>query len=202
MSFVVFSLLVTQAVYAQTSSANKTRSEAGSDALKFLDSTAKKAGLTSRDPGEEDFAESQVLGIVGNIINVVLGFVGIIFFILLFWAGIRWMTSGGNEEIVKEAKQTIKTSVIGIAIVFSAFLITNFTLNQLGVISKQSGSTTDTYGLCTYFIDTGSGCLLTNPSLDSACSLERECNFSFIGKDISGACGDRDYVWIPDSDCE
>ena len=136
MSFVVFSLLVTQAVYAQTSLANKTRSEAGSDALKFLDSTAKKAGLTSRDPGEEDFAESQVLGIVGNIINVVLGFVGIIFFILLFWAGIRWMTSGGNEEIVKEAKQTIKTSVIGIVVVFSAFLITNFVLRQIGEIAE------------------------------------------------------------------
>ena len=151
MSFVVFSLLVTQAVYAQTSLANKTRSEAGSDALKFLDSTAKKAGLTSRDPGGKDFAESQVLGIVGNIINVVLGFVGIIFFILLFWAGIRWMTSGGNEEIVKEAKQTIKTSVIGIVVVFSAFLITNFTLNQIGKINNaetdqdtgETGTTTE-----------------------------------------------------------
>ncbi|MBI2637140.1 MAG: hypothetical protein HYW81_03025 [Parcubacteria group bacterium] len=131
------------------------RSEAGESALKFLDATAEKAGLKSGDVGES--SEDEVLGIIGNIINVILGFVGIIFFIQLFWAGFRWMSSGGNEEVVTEARQTIKTAVIGMVVVFAAFVVTNFTLNQIGSITGQQARPTPpaapsgpVLGICKY----------------------------------------------------
>jgi hypothetical protein len=125
LSGLVLSLsLSPQAVYAQNK-ANK----AGDSALKFLDDTAERAGLKDEDTTAE--GQTRIFEIIGNVINVVLSFVGILFFIQLFMAGFRWMMSGGNEEVVKEAKDTIKTSVIGIVVVLSAFVVTNFVLNQI-----------------------------------------------------------------------
>ena len=91
-----------------------------------MDNTAKRSGLGNVVSGED-----ATLSIIGNVVNVILGFVGIIFFILVFTGGFKWMTSQGNEEQVTEAKNTIKTAVIGIAVVFASFLITNFVLNQI-----------------------------------------------------------------------
>ena len=58
------------------------------------------------------------------------------FFVHVFYAGYVWMTSRGNEQAVTEAKETIRTSIIGILVVLSAFMITNFVFNQLGKIAK------------------------------------------------------------------
>ncbi|MDZ4221274.1 MAG: hypothetical protein U1C18_00185, partial [Patescibacteria group bacterium] len=67
-------------------------SQAGKDALKFLDQTAIKGGLTDAEKSDTYDSETAVLKIIGNIINVLLAFVGILFFIQLFYAGFRWMT--------------------------------------------------------------------------------------------------------------
>lgn len=115
----VVGIMPLQPAYAQNQSAQ--------NALNFLDKTADKGGLNT--PGGD--SRDRIVAIIGNIINVVLGFVGIIFFIQIMWAGIRWMTAGGNEQVIEESKQTLKASVIGIVIALSAFLITNFVLVQV-----------------------------------------------------------------------
>ncbi len=114
----------------------QTQNSAATEAINFLDQTASKAGLTTIASGEQ-----KTLELIGNIINILLGFVGIIFFIQIFWAGIKWMTAAGNEEIIKESKNTIKNATIGIVVVFSAFVITNFTLSQIENITN--GQTTN-----------------------------------------------------------
>jgi len=104
-------LLFAQIAFAQDSgTAPPNRSETGNSVLNFLDNTAERGGL--KNPGEDVSGEDATLKMIGNIINAVLGIVGIIFFILLFWSGIRWMTAGGNEETINSSKSTIKTSVI------------------------------------------------------------------------------------------
>ena len=109
----VLPVFATQEAYAQ--------SKAGNDALQFLDSAAEKSGLTALSG--PNAGENATFKLIGNIINVILGFVGILFFVQLFYAGIRWMTSAGNEEVVKEAKSTVKTAVIGIVVVFLSFVV-------------------------------------------------------------------------------
>ncbi|MDL1953413.1 hypothetical protein FBR07_04530 [Candidatus Uhrbacteria bacterium UHB] len=69
--------------------------------------------------------------IVGRIINVILGFLGIILLVLVLYAGFLWMTAGGNEDQVKKAKQYITNSVIGLIVIVAAFAISNFVLNSL-----------------------------------------------------------------------
>lgn len=70
--------------------------------------------------------------LIVNIIVYVLGFIGLIFFIMILYSGFQWMASGGNEEKVAEAKKRIANSVIGLAIVLTAYalaLLVNHFLN-------------------------------------------------------------------------
>jgi hypothetical protein len=54
-----------------------------------------------------------------------------IFLLLMIFGGIRWMTAGGNEENVKKASSLIYQATIGLIIVISAFLLTNFVIFQV-----------------------------------------------------------------------
>lgn len=60
------------------------------------------------------------------IIRAMLGMTTIVLIILNIYAGVTWMTAGGNEEKVEKAKTTIKNSTIGLIIVLSAYSITVF----------------------------------------------------------------------------
>ena len=69
--------------------------------------------------------------VVAQIIQVVLGLLGVIFIVLIIYAGFNWMTSAGNEDRIGKSKKTIAAAVIGLVIVLSAYLITAFVLSQL-----------------------------------------------------------------------
>ncbi len=66
-----------------------------------------------------------------NIINVALGFLGIIAVIIVLLGGFKYMVSGGNEEKTSEAKKLIISGIIGLAIILSAWAITSFVLSRL-----------------------------------------------------------------------
>jgi len=107
-----------------------------------------------------DQSDSDLTGKIALIINIVLGFLGLLAVIMILFAGFNWMTAGGNEETVTKAKGTIKNAVIGIAIVLSAFIIVNFTVSQLsdtaGAVGEPSATTggiiSPTTGACYYTI--------------------------------------------------
>lgn len=66
---------------------------------------------------------------IAKIINVFLGLLGIIFIIMIVWAGFKWMTSGGNEDQIKEAQAQILRATIGLLIILSSWSITQFVMN-------------------------------------------------------------------------
>jgi len=68
---------------------------------------------------------------IASIINTLLGFVGVVSVVLIIYAGFRWMTASGNEEQITDAKGTIRNAVIGIAVIFLAFVVTNFVTKSL-----------------------------------------------------------------------
>ncbi len=62
--------------------------------------------------------------LIGKIINSVLGVVGSLALLMFVYGGLTWMTSSGNSEKVKKGKDIIVWSVIGLAIIFSAYGLT------------------------------------------------------------------------------
>ena len=88
--------------------------------------------LTGNVAGEAGISTSKGLPeIVGSIINVALGFLGIVFLVLLLYAGFLWMTAQGDSKKVDKARDMIIQSVIGLVIIVAAFAISNFVLSSL-----------------------------------------------------------------------
>jgi len=71
-------------------------------------------------------APGQVPVIIGTVIKTALGLVGIVFLILMVYAGYIWMIARGDESKTEKAKNTIISSIIGIVIVVAAYAITSF----------------------------------------------------------------------------
>ncbi|MCX6796023.1 MAG: hypothetical protein NTW06_00825 [Candidatus Falkowbacteria bacterium] len=90
--------------------------------LRYLDVVAKAAGF-----GEP----KSITEIIGAVIGVFLSLLGIIFLILVLYAGFTWMTSLGNEYKVRKAKDTLIQATIGIIIIISAYAITYSVFNAL-----------------------------------------------------------------------
>ncbi len=87
-----------------------------------LDNALGNLGKTKKELGgkiEEDPAV-----IIGKTINLALTFVGVIFLLLMVYAGFLWMTARGKEDQITKARDMIIATVIGLVIVTSAYAIT------------------------------------------------------------------------------
>jgi len=62
-------------------------------------------------------------GIISGAISLALILVALVFFFILVIGGLRWITSGGDEKKVGEARGQITNALIGLAIVFAAWAI-------------------------------------------------------------------------------
>src|SRR3989344_3850517 len=78
------------------------------------------------------FSSQDLKTTIENIVRIVLGFIGIIFLLLLLYAGVIWMTSGGEEDKINRAKKIIAAAVIGLLVTLSAYAIASFIVNSLG----------------------------------------------------------------------
>lgn len=74
----------------------------------------------------DDYYNKFIQTKAGQIIGLVLSFVGVAFLILMIYAGITWMMAEGNEQQIGKAKTLIINAIIGIIIVFAAYAITSF----------------------------------------------------------------------------
>ena len=92
------------------------------DASTNLGAAGSKAGVTEND--------QSLSAIIGIGINTALAFVGLIFMVLMIYAGYLWMTARGEEEPVKKAQKIITACIIGLVLVVSAYTITNLVVSR------------------------------------------------------------------------
>ncbi len=74
---------------------------------------------------------------VSNVIKAFMGLLGIVAVVIILLGGFKWMTAGGNEEKVAEAKKLIISGIIGLVIIMSAYAIAQFVVNA--IINGTSG---------------------------------------------------------------
>ncbi len=87
-----------------------------------------------------NFGEEDLMTIIGRIIAVALSVLGIIFLILLIYAGAVWMTAGGDDKKVDKAKKILINAVVGLVLTLSAYAISTFVLNLLGDATNGDGN--------------------------------------------------------------
>jgi len=90
----------------------------GADTKNFLNKTANQAGL------EEDAQKPEVF--VANLIQILLSIAGVVFLAYFIYGGFVWMTAGGEETKIKNARKILIYATIGIAIIAAAYSITYF----------------------------------------------------------------------------
>lgn len=89
-----------------------------------LGTTAGTAGLTQ-------YGDS-LQASIGTVVGALLSLIGVIFFVMILYGGIMWMTSAGNQDLVKKSLNTVISAAIGLIVVLSAYAITSFVLESVG----------------------------------------------------------------------
>ncbi|KKW42723.1 MAG: hypothetical protein UY92_C0004G0059 [Candidatus Magasanikbacteria bacterium GW2011_GWA2_56_11] len=102
-------------------------------------------GIDPNDPLALDCAAASGLVatdprlIAARIINVILGVLGTVATLLIFYAGFLWMTAAGNEDQVTKAKSIMFSAVVGLVIILSAFGISTFIVRYIYEASSGAG---------------------------------------------------------------
>jgi hypothetical protein len=94
----------------------------------------------------DEFASTAGLGdadltsTIAKVINIALGFLGIVAVVIILLGGFKWMVSGGNDTKVGEAKKLIYAGVTGLIIVISAYAIARFVIDSILSATTSSSS--------------------------------------------------------------
>lgn len=87
-----------------------------------LDSAAAAANLTS---------QTDAVTLAGSIVKFVLSFLGVIFLVLMLYAGFMRMTAQGDAKKVETSTAIIRSAIIGIVIIFVSYIVTIFVIDKI-----------------------------------------------------------------------
>ncbi len=72
---------------------------------------------------------------IANIVKFILALLGMVMMIIVIYAGVLWMTSGGNSEKVDKAKKLLVSAIVGLALIFAAYAIADFAVTNIANIT-------------------------------------------------------------------
>ncbi len=82
--------------------------------------------------------------LIGKLVAALLTLLGIIFFLLIFYAGLSWMLARGNADGVTKAKDIMEAAIIGLIVVTGSYAISRFVFDKLGATSSTASVGTAT----------------------------------------------------------
>jgi amino acid transporter len=100
-------------------------------------------GLITANPGNgsckkiNDDGTTTANNIVSDVVNLLSAIVGVLAVIMIIYAGFRYVTSGGREDAVKGAKNTILYAIIGLVVVALSQIIVHYVLSQTADATTQ-----------------------------------------------------------------
>jgi heme/copper-type cytochrome/quinol oxidase subunit 2 len=74
------------------------------------------------------FEDQNLIDLMPATINVILGMMGILVFGFFIYAGILYLTSQGNKEMVEKAKKIMQYTVLGMLVIIAAYAIVSYVL--------------------------------------------------------------------------
>jgi hypothetical protein len=98
----------------------------------FAQLSPQETGL--EQTGEEAYGTlDQTVGewVGSKVIVPAMSIVGVLFLILMIYAGFLWMTAGGKPDQTTKAKDMMIRAIIGVIIIAAAYAITNFVFTAI-----------------------------------------------------------------------
>jgi hypothetical protein len=90
------------------------------------------AGQKCTSPnGCGDYSLNDMVSVAAIVSNWILGIVGSVALLFFIYGGFVFIFSGGSEQKVTQGKQILINSIIGLVIVFTSFLIIQFSIEAL-----------------------------------------------------------------------
>ena len=80
-----------------------------------------------------NYTLDDIILIAGNVATWILGIIGSLALLMFIYGGFVFIFSGGSQEKVTQGKQILINAVIGLVIVFSSYLIIQFTMKIMGI---------------------------------------------------------------------
>ncbi len=127
--FMVLTLLTTSVAFSSAVNAadepDGTCTSGGSDSLSLSN------GVNCAKGDDQDGNLFGAGGIFRTITNALLFLIGAISVIMLVYGGFRYATSGGNQESVNAAKNTILYAIVGLVVAILGFAIVQWVVGAL-----------------------------------------------------------------------
>ncbi len=98
---------------------------------------AKKSGGTESGAGfglKNPLGNRTIPQLIGDIVSWLGGLAGMLFFGMMLWGGIEWMTARGDGKQVQQAQKRILNSMIGIAIILLSYVIIDTVISVPNVL--------------------------------------------------------------------
>ena len=158
-TLVLFILMAPVYCQAQGEAEGEAAGEAASSPINFTPNVSVGSSFQAGKSGEIN-ADS-----LGKYIQawytLIISIVGIMATVMLMWGGMKWLTSRGNSKTISDAKDTIWSAVIGLALTLLSWTILNLINEKLVVMQSlniervnYSGSDDPTIGSERQFSDT------------------------------------------------
>ncbi len=116
--------------------------------------------------------QGNLSALIGDIVAAGLGLVGVVFFGLILYGGIIWMTAMGKTEQAEKAKDILEKAIVGLVIVGASYAISNFVFSSLTGKGGAGGA------------GGGGGCCISSGNCNSAITDADVCSNS-NGKMVS-----------------
>jgi len=67
--------------------------------------------------------------LIGYLIKAIMGIVGSLALVMIIYGGFVWMTAAGNTEKITQGKNILVWAIIGLVVIFSAYLLVSNIIN-------------------------------------------------------------------------
>ena len=94
-----------------------------------LNTAAKESGLSDYENNKAD-PEQRLAEVVVKYVVVAMQYLSLVFLILVVYAGLKWMTAGGQQKNLEEARKTMIHAAIGLAATLLSYSIVHWILTN------------------------------------------------------------------------
>lgn len=165
----------------------------------------------SDEPGQLKtvYYVQDVASYIAGLYKFIAGAIGIIATLMVFYAGLRWLTAGGNRSRVQDAKETLFSALAAVVLAFGSYLLL-YTINpRLVNLRVPTLTPVVPVQLASAYCPTTRTCN-SGPVSGAPCTTDADCQVAAsgvcgfgvdLGADTTTDCG-KTYTYLNSGDFE